>query len=237
MYWIYTDIFMLKNVAWVVLWLLMVVIAKGVFNKKVYGEGLIIPFAFLAYGVLTLNDKLLEIAFWFSVSAGAMQILADGILTDMTLSYPKKSWKIHKTPWWMTILWIVALTQLSYLCLRLYSMELEINTLFSIFIPISFLYFLAFEVVVNNFTDWWSRRNCWQVFNVAVYALIAELLTCAFIPIFLDYFPIIGTTKALIWESLVMGFGAGIFIFSTFYVAGLAAYLIQRGNREQLNNL
>lgn len=227
MYWIYTDIVVLKSVGWIVLWLFMTVIAKEVFNKKVYGEGAIIPFAILLYGALTLNDKLLEIAFWFSVSAGAMQIIADGILTDMTLSYPKKSWKIHKTPWWMTILWIIALTQLSYLYLRLYSMELGLNKALSIFIPISFLYFLAFEVAVNNFTVWWNRRNCWQVFNVAVYALIAEFLTCAIIPIFLDYFSIIGTNKTLIWESIIMGLGAGIFIASSFYVTGLAAFLIR----------
>ena len=157
-------------------------------NDRVWGRFAFFPWIVLVYGAYFMEDKPLSGVFTMIFEMGLVialfQILADLFLGPRTLDYgDKKAWRIPGTvtPWWMTLLWNVAATQILYFWVRVPAL----GELFSFvdkypkatFVVISFVYFLVFELIVNNWTTWWSRRNCWQPFGVAVYALLAELGT------------------------------------------------------------
>lgn len=160
------------------------------------------------------KDPFLVRCFVFGVIAGIIiqPFLADPYLARKTLSYGSEytwfTWKA--TPWWMALLWGIALTQLLYVWGRV-SDYLPLGYSYILFVAFGASYFYIFEVMVNNFTSWWQRRNCWQPLKVAVYATAAETLTVAFLPFFGEVLK-----DGNLIQTLLLGIGAGIAIAVVF---------------------
>lgn len=169
---------------------------------------------------MLLDDSLTK-SFTLAVIAGGIfqPILADPYLTRHALNYPKSRLKLRETPWWVCMLWTMALTQLCYFWyyLELRSvLELDFLPLrkYLLFIVVGSLYFYIFELIVCNFTFWWSRRNCKQPLGVAAYATEAEIVTVMTLPIFCAL-AIKTQIMALIALSAVEGIAiAGFFCYA-----------------------
>lgn len=172
----------------------------------------------ILWGIKTENE-MLKLSFVFSLMAGMIMqtLLADPILTKMTLVYDKFSGKIIKTPWWVAMLWGIVLTHLCYFWLRLGTTSMPFSAKYIMFVLSGSFYFYAFELTNVNYAHWWTRKNCRQHFGVAIYATIAETLTVAILPFFLN-------TVHSLAKAVYSGIIAGVVIAALFVVSGSIAY-------------
>jgi len=146
-----------------------ITVANWVKNRLI-----ILALGFLIVG--SFYSEHLLIVLIFGILAGSlMQAFTDITLTKHVLIYHGKSWKILKTPWWMSILWCLALAQLMYFCHHILTISGIYK--FIVFMVIATAYFVAFELLVGNFAGWWTRKDCERTLNVAHYAVVAEILT------------------------------------------------------------
>ena len=208
-----TDIYFLISVLAVLLSLL----------RKNDGRWSIVSAIILTFGAWQTGENYLRISCVMGFEIALLQALvADPELVKHTLKYAESRIKIRVTPWWMIILWYVATAQLNYLWIRIDAVIMYFNITadfaiaifaikYVIFISIGNLYFLSFELIVNNFTYWWERRNCNQFLNVAYYAVVAEFKTVAILP------PLVSIALFLGIEwSFITGVIAALFIASFF---------------------
>jgi len=160
------------------------------------------------------KDKDFSRAVIFGLFAGTLiQPFTDRYLTARTLDYGDKKGLFFKTPHWVASLWGIALTQLSYFWTRL-PMIMDYFSIprkpflrwllmeYLIFIIIGFAYFFIFEWTVSNWTDWWKRKHCRKIWGIPKYALFAEFLTVAALPI---AFSQINTFTRLFEMSILYG--------------------------------
>ena len=204
------------------LWLLGTIFARD--GLTYCGEGAIVSWIMLLLGALFLDDVYLKLAFWFSLPVtAAMVFLADPYLAARTLRYGCTfgslfSRRVRATPIWMVLLWWVAATQMVYFCLRadevMVYFGIEMNEFGFVMLVLFFGYFLSFELLVCNFTNWWERRNCKEIFGVAIYAMIAEAMTVAIVYGFSILLK--SNVGAPVWFSIPIGLGAAILIAPTF---------------------
>lgn len=178
-------------------------------QKRVRSICVVLSFSMLF--VMHLMDLILSNSLIIGVIAGSaiQPLLADSFLVPRTLRYEKSESKIKETPWWMVLLWGIAVTQLVYVWFRIEEMTNLHPLSYALFIVGGWLYFLVFELVVNNWSKWWTRHHCYQLFNVAIYAMIAEALTVAAIPVtsqlFLNLQEVILRTSAAVISGLIYG--------------------------------
>ena len=136
-------------------------------------EWIFISFLCLASSILFRNeDPMLFRALTFGVITGLSQpLLADSYLVKKTLAYRREGPILLETPLWMFFLWGISMSHIAYLFMRFFYKQ---DNSYLIFLAIVVFYFLVFELVVGNVVKWWVRRDCWQVLNVAIYAVVAE---------------------------------------------------------------
>jgi len=161
-----------------------------------YGRLQVVPFLLLAigaiYGIVDGSSEwlILSVSFGLALGAGFLMqpLVADPYLCARTLHYKDLYFPLFKqTPLWMACLWATALTQLIYFFLRMSTVTVFGPTVdFWLLVAIGFAYFLVFEWIVGNYTDWWERLYCWHVAGMAVYALVAEFFTVVFLLIVCD---------------------------------------------------
>ncbi len=195
---------------------------------------LIITCGNLAAEAMGMQPHLTTILFCmiFSMFVSLLQaFLADRILLTMTLSYDNSSeikFNITKTPWFITWLWWIGITQLSYLWFRLDYSLISWSVRYSTFFVLGFIYFYTLEYIVGNYAHWWKRRNCLQPFGVAFYATIAGTLTVIILPFFLG-------SRISMPHVIIRGISAGFVIASIFVFCGYLGYrdsLLRWATRE-----
>lgn len=188
---------------------------KGKFGI-IPGKLIALSFAVLFMG-FTLEDTRLAKALVSGIIIGSLlqPLLADPYLTKRTLYYKKEGWFFISTPWWMMLLWGIAVTHLVYFYLRLIGLlGMPLTVLEYWILAFSgLLYFFIFELITNNLTFWWWRKHYYLgILNIAFYALAAEFVTaCGLI-----YFSIKLIENSLDWEFLIglsipMGIAIAIF--------------------------
>jgi hypothetical protein len=192
---------------------------KGIAARDIY---IFVSFMSLFMAILILwkaETGILKLSFFFSIIAGTITqtLLADPILTKMTLTYDRFSSKIIKTPWWVAMLWGIVLTHFCYFWLRLNTTTMPFSAKYIMFILSGSFYFYAFEFTNANYAYWWTRKNCRQPFGVAIYATIAETLTVAILPFFLN-------AVHSFAEAVYCGTVAGVVIAAFFIVSSSITY-------------
>ena len=217
-----TDFNMLFNVVLTLVPLIYSAFMFKKFKKEVYGSGEVFAFIHLILIGIFLPDPIFRDSLIFGIIAGSLlqPVIADSILTNLTLVYEQKTKRFIATPVWMSMLWGTALTQLSYLWLRLDSLAVSSDTatlMYILFVAICFIYFGIFELTVNNLTPWWRRKNCRQTLNVARYAIFAETLTAIELPFILDHMK---SWKSIIHVSAL----GGVLIAGTFLISCVVSY-------------
>jgi len=204
-----------------VIWPLAAAILAKKNGKILYGEDTIYAALVLIFGVILLGDKNLENAFWFGLTAGSLMqtSAADPFLTQRTLVYGDKRMLLFKTPIWVLFLWGISLAQLSYFYFRLdpllnnFGIPAEFK--FLTFLAVGAAYFVLFECLVK-YTEWWKRKNCRHIAGYAIYAIIAEILTVAILPLLLFLIEELG--------PIVAGMGSGFIIAYIFVLSCSIAY-------------
>lgn len=192
--------------------------------KRWQGEGAAVAWIILLIGALFVDDAQLKLAFWFSLPiALAMVFIADPYLVKRTLSYGHDDGsflrkRIRDTPIWMALLWWLAATHMTYFCLRVSEIkaffDIGISDFWFTTIVLFFGYFLPFEMLVNNFTSWWERRNCTDISGVAIYAMFAEAATVVVIYAFST---VLRTNiEEPLYYSLAIGLAAALLITAVF---------------------
>lgn len=151
----------------------------------------------------------------FGLIAGSLiqPLWADPYLTRHTLVYEKTPITFPFTPWWMVVLWGVAVVQLSWGWIMWERLLGDSWLSIGLFTIAGWLYFLVFELLVNNHTKWWTRKNCRQIYNVAVYAMLAEAISVFILPFIIRH---LITDTFDIHNAGMLGFSYGIAIATTF---------------------
>ena len=192
-------------------------------DQIIYGDDEILAWLCLLAGAILTGDRNLINSFWFGLIIGIIQPIADLHLTEKTLIYPDKKNLILKTPFWVVCLWCIALAQLCYLWARIddlmkfFSIPDNPTAKWFLFVTIGFLYFLIFEIIVSNWTDWWRRKNCKKIWGVPIYALCAELATVILLTLFFSPTDTLG-------RVVISGWINGFVIISIFIVFCKMAY-------------
>jgi len=138
-------------------------------------------FAILVLGLI-FSDSSLRQAVCFGVIVAICQlVIADPYLVDKTLIYRKRGRLFMDTPWWMAVLWGVAMTHLAYGFFML--APLSPVKRYLLFVVGGSVYFYVFEFIASNHSVWWERRRCWQPQGVAFYATVAEVLSVLALPL------------------------------------------------------
>lgn len=191
-------------------------------GKKAVPTGFIL----IAFSILFLGfcqeDQTLAKSLVFGIIAGTIcqPLIADPYLTKKTLIYRKEGWLFVKTPWWMSLLWGIVIAQLLYLFQRLANFSetspirkfLALNYLLLI---AGVVYFYVVELITNNLTRWWIRKNCRQPLNVAIYAILSEIFT-----VFLILTSTITLNKNSDWSNVLpLASITGVFIATGFIVS------------------
>jgi hypothetical protein len=179
------------------------------------------PAATLLAIVYSAHDNNLYNLLIITTIAGILQPLyADRYLTKKTLVYTNKYKKIGESPWFMFLLWPIALFQIMYLCHRLLATNPHRMT-YTLTLTLGFTYFMAFELIVNNLTTWWHRENCDNIFcNYATYAINAEFFTVALLPV---AYVVVKSESFNPW-SIVSGIVYGLIIAVIFKVFCKSAF-------------
>jgi hypothetical protein len=212
------DVVVLISVFFVLIPLIEAMAAKIFANETIYGRLEIAVWFGLMTATLFIDDNNLWRSVIFGgVSGFLVQPLTDLYLTKKTLVYGDKKYFFlnTKTPTWVASLWGITLTQLSYLWTRFDSLMIFLNIPLGghvewfLFVAIGFTYFFIFEFAVSNYTDWWRRKHCKKIWDIAVYASFAELCSLIFLPVFLTM-----CASLLIFGGLMYGLCIMIFFIS-----------------------
>lgn len=212
-----SDLIVLTSFVLVLIALFTSFMRRKIGREKIVSSNLIalsFGLLFLGFG---LENAMLAKSLISGIIAGSIfqSLLADPYLTKKTLSYRKEGWRFITTPWWMVLLWGLAVSQLVYLNLRVIEIPFNRWIKYPLILVAGSLYFYMFELFVNNLTFWWQRKNCWQPFGVAFFATLSEI---AAVGILLS-FCVILIKASLTWKWVIfIGIQEGILIAIVFRI-------------------